>query len=57
MALSEGGQFLAFTGDNKEVNIVRISQKKCWELKRIETLEDITALAFSFNGKMLAYTF
>ena len=29
MALSEGGEFLAYTGTNRELKIVRISKEQC----------------------------
>ena len=33
MALSEEGEFLAFTGKNKELKIVRISENECSPIK------------------------
>ena len=29
MALSEGGEFLAYTGKNKQLKILRIDKEKC----------------------------
>ena len=33
MALSEGGEFLAFAGKNKELKIIRINKEKCEPIK------------------------
>ena len=56
MELSNEGKLLAYIGNNKLLKIIRISKDKCLPIKLIEVLEEVTALAFSFHGKMLAYT-